>query len=131
MERWRLQPTWTVHGAEKRFAPSFTRTRVGALRLERQLRRRFAHFDDFDVAIAKVPREVAEAGAPVIPSLGSPDWPKTTHCAASETHSLCGLPLSELNGWCTPDWFVSRRRKETKFWVDCEECTTAIKASGR
>jgi hypothetical protein len=131
VERWRLQPTWTVDGDEKRFAPSFIRTRVGAMRLEWELRRRFAHFDDFAVAIDKVPKEVAETSGPVMPSLDSPDWPKTTHCAASETHSLCGLLLSELSGWCTPDWFVSRRRRQTKFWVDCEDCRSAVTARGR
>ena len=65
-----------------------------------------------------------------MPSLDSPDWPKTTHCAANETHSLCGLVLDELSGWCSPDWFVSRGRKKTEFWVDCEDCTIAVTARG-
>jgi hypothetical protein len=130
VERWRLQPTWTVDGEERRFAPSFTRTRIGARRLERDLRRRFTHFDNFDVDVDKVPLDVAVASHPVMPSLDSPDWPKTTHCADDEARTRCGLLLSDVSGWCSPDWFMSRQRKQTQFWVDCEECTSAMPARG-
>ena len=130
MKRWKLHPTWTVDGEPREFAPSFTRTRIGARRLERQFRRRFAHFEDFDVAVRKVSRDEADAGRPVLPSLDSPDWPKTTHCAADDTHTLCNLVLTEVSGYCSPDWFVSRRRKKGEFWVDCDECTAAVRSRG-
>ena len=122
-DRWRLRPTWTADGEPKEFAPSFTRTRWGARRLERDLNKRFAHFNNFAVLVDRLPAELAGANQRELPSLDAPAWPKTTHCAADEFQTLCGEPLAVVSGHCSPDWFISKRRKTTKSWVDCDECT--------